>query len=136
MMINHLFHDLINCSVLVVYMDDLLIFTKMLEEHNLVIEEVLKILKDNDLFLKVEKCIWRMNKVEFVGMDISNQGIHMSQEKVDVIKSWNAPVNVKGVRKFLGFANYYRRFIKDFSKITCPLVNLIYKDTPWKWGEA
>ena len=55
--INHLFHNLINRSILVIYMDDLLIFTKMLEEHNLVIEEVLKILKDNDLFLKAEKCI-------------------------------------------------------------------------------
>ena len=135
-MMNHLFCNLINRSVLVIYMNDLLIFTKMLEEHNLVIEEVLKILKDNDLFLKVEKCVWHTNKVEFVSMDVSDQGIHMSQEKVDVIKSWNVPVNVKGVRKFLGFTNYYRRFIKDFSKMTRPLVDLICKDTPWKWGDA
>ena len=103
-------------------MDDILIYTKDMEEHNKVIEEVLIILKDNDLFLKPEKCIWRTNKVEYVGMIVSDEGVHMSSEKVNAIKAWKEPKNVRGVRSFLGFANYYCHFIKDFAKIAKLLV--------------
>ena len=121
-MMNHLFRDLINRGVVVVYMDDILIYTKDMEEHNKVIEEVLTILKDNDLFLKPEKCIWRTNKVEYVGIIVSDEGVHMSSEKVNAIKAWKEPRNIREVRSFLGFANYYCRFIKDFAKIAKPLV--------------
>ena len=117
-------------------MDDILIYTKDMEEHNKVIEEVLTILKDNDLFLKPEKCIWRTNKVEYVGMIVSDEGVHMSSEKVNAIKAWKEPKNVRGVRSFLGFANYYRRFIKDFAKIAKPLVQLTHKDVEWSWTPA
>ena len=135
-MMNHLFRDLINRGVVVVYMDDILIYTKDMEEHNKVIEEVLTILKDNDLFLKPEKCVWRTNKVEYVGMIVSDEGVHMSSEKVNAIKAWKEPKNVRGVRSFLGFANYYRRFIKDFAKIAKPLVQLTHKDVEWSWTPA
>ena len=76
-MMNYLFWDLINWGVVVVYMDDILIYTKDMEEHNKVIEKVLTILKDNDLFMKPEKCVWRTNKVEYIGMIVSDAGVHM-----------------------------------------------------------
>ena len=117
-------------------MDDILIYTKDMEEHNKVIEEVLTILKDNDLFLKLEKYVWRTNKVEYVGIIVSDEGVHMSSEKVNAIKAWKEPKNVRGVRSFLGFANYYRRFIKDFAKIAKPLVQLTHKDVEWSWTPA
>ena len=84
-MMNYLFRDLINREVVVVYIADILIFTKDMEEHNKVIEEVLTILKENNLFLKPEKCVWRTNKVEYIGIIISDEGVHMASEKVKAI---------------------------------------------------
>ena len=122
---NYLFRDLINREVVVVYIADILIFTKDMEEHNKVIEEVLTILKENDLFLKPEKCVWQINKVEYIGMIISDEGVHMAPEKVKVIQPWKEPKIVKRVRSFLGFA-----------KIAKPLVELIKKNSEWSWISA
>ena len=105
-------------------MDDILVFTKTLEEHDQIIKEVLQILKDNDLFLKESKCLWKQECIEFLGMDISAQGIHMSKEKVKAIIDWPVPKMVKNVRQFLGLANYYRCFIKSFSQIAHPIQEL------------
>ena len=135
-MINYLFWDFINQEIVVVYMDNILIYIKDMEEYNKVIEEVLMILKDNSLFLKPEKCVWRMNKVEYIRMIISDEGVHMSSEKVNAIKAWKKLKNVREVRSFLGFANYYCYFIKDFAKIAKLLVQLTHKDIEWSWTSA
>ena len=77
-----------------------------------------------------------MNKVKYIGIIVSDERVYMSSEKVNAIKAWKEPKNVRGVRSFLGFANYYRRFIKDFAKIAKPLVQLTHKDVEWSWTPA
>jgi len=92
------------------------------------VEEVLKMLEKNDLYVKLEKYVWKAKKIEFLGVVIGPKGIEMEKEKVDRVLSWPEPKNVKDVRKFLGLANYYRRFIKDFAQIARPMNMLTRKD--------
>jgi len=75
----------------------------------------LKRLEENDLYVKPEKCVWKVKKIGFLGMVIGSNGIEMEREKVEGVLSWPEPKNVKDVRKFLGLANYYWRFIRDFA---------------------
>jgi len=97
------------------------------------VEEVLKRLKENDLFVKPEKCKWKVREVKFLGVVIGPRGVEMQKEKVEGVLNWPAPRNIKEVQKFLGLANYYRRFIKDFAKIAAPLYVLVRKEQKWKW---
>jgi len=92
------------------------------------VEEVLKRLEKNDLYVKLEKYVWKAKKIEFLGVVIGPKGIEMEKEKVDRVLSWPEPKNVKDIRKFLGLANYYRRFIKDFAQIARPMNMLTRKD--------
>jgi len=78
---------------------------------------VLKRLEENDLFVKLEKCKWKLREVEFLGVVIGPKGVEMQKEKVEGVLNWPAPRNIKEVQKFLGLTNYYRRFIKDFARI-------------------
>ena len=134
-MMNEIFGDLINRIVVVVYMDDILIFTKTLEEHQQIVNEVLQILKDNHLYLKPEKCIFEVQEIEFLGYIISNGSIHMDPVKVKGAMDWPVPRNVKEVQSFLGFLNFYRHFIEGFSSIAHPLHQLTRKDALWKWDD-
>jgi len=92
------------------------------------VEEVLKRLEENDLFVKLEKCKWKVREVEFLEVVIEPKGVKMQREKVEGVLNWPVPRNVKEVQKFLGFANYYRRFIKDFARIAAPLHMLVRKE--------
>jgi hypothetical protein len=132
-MMNHLFKDLIDCNVVVVYMDNILIYTQDLEEHRKVTEEVLKILKNNDLYLKPEKCEFEKTKIEYLGLIISENHVEMDKVKVQGILDWPTPQKVKDVQAFLGFANFYRQFVKNFSEIARPLTQLTRKDLEWEW---
>jgi len=85
------------------------------------VEKVLKRLEKNNLFIKPEKYKWKVREVEFLGVVISLKGIKIQREKMERILNWLVPRNVKEVQKFLGLANYYKRFIKDFTKIAAPL---------------
>ena len=114
-MMNEILRDLINKDKVVTFVDDVLVETKTKEEHNEIIEEVLRRLEKNDLYIKPEKYMWKVRKIEFLGVTIGSDGIEMEKEKVDRVLSWLEPKNVKDVRKFLGLTNYYRRFIKDFA---------------------
>ena len=118
-----------------VFVDDILVGTKIEKEHNEIIEEVLKRLEENNLYVKPEKCVWKVRKIGFLGVIIGSNGIEMEKEKIDEVLSWPEPKNVKDVRKFLGLANYYRRFIKDFAQIARPMNMLMRKDVKWQWGE-
>jgi len=100
------------------------------------VEEILKRLEKNDLYVKLEKCVWKAKKIGFLEVIIRPKGIEMEKEKVDRVLSWPEPKNVKDVRKFLGLANYYRRFIKDFAQIARPMNMLTRKDEKWRWEEA
>jgi hypothetical protein len=128
-MMNHLFKDLIDHNVVVVYMDDILIYTQDLEEHRKITEEVLKILKNNDLYLKPEKCEFEKTKIEYLGLIISENHVEMDKVKVQGILDWPTPQKVKDVQAFLGFANFYRRFVENFSEIARPLTQLTRKDS-------
>src|SRR6202453_4193888 len=134
-MMNAIFKDLIDQGHVVIYMDDIFVFTKDLEEHRQIINEVLKQLKKSDLFLKPQKCIFEQKEVKFLGLIISKEGIQMDSKKVEGVQNWPCPKKVKEVQAFLGFANFYRRFVKDFAKIATPLNRLTRKDQEWKWGE-
>jgi len=112
---NKILRDLINERKVVAFVDDMLVGTETEEGHNEIVEEILRRLEENDLYIKLEKCVWKARKIGFLGVIIGANGIEMEEEKVEEVLSWPVPKTVKNVRKFLGLANYYRRFIKDFT---------------------
>jgi len=130
---NDLFRDLINQGDTVTFIDDILVATDTEEGHDELVEEVLRRLEENNLFVKPEKCKWKVREVEFLGVVISPKGVEMQKKKVEGVLNWPAPRNVKEVQKFLGLANYYRRFIKNFARIAAPLHALVRKEQKWKW---
>ena len=111
-MMNEILRDLINKGKVVAFVDDVLVGTETKKEHDEIVEEILRRLEENDLYIKPEKCVWKARKIGFLGIIIGPNGIEMEVEKVDRVLSWPQPKNVKDVRKFLGLVNYYRRFIK------------------------
>jgi len=125
---NDLFQDLINQRDTAIFIDDILVATDIEEEHDKLVEEVLKRLEENNLFVKLEKFIWKVREVEFLGVIISPREVEIQKEKVEGVLNWPAPRNVKEVQKFLGLANYYRRFIKDFARIAALLHELVRKE--------
>jgi len=127
-MMNDLFHDLINQGDIAMFIDDILVATDTEERHDELVEEVLKRLEKNDLFVKPEKCKWKVKEVEFLGVVIGLKGVEMQREKVEEVLNWPASKNIKEVQKFLGLVNYYRRFIKDFVRIAAPLYVLVRKE--------
>ena len=127
-MINKILRDLINKGKVVAFEDDVLVETEMEEGHNEIVEEILRRLEENNLYVKPEKCVWKAKKIGFLGVVIGPNGIEMEIEKVDEVLSWPQPKNVKDIRKFLGLANYYRRFIKDFTQVARPMNVLTRKD--------
>jgi len=132
-MMNNLFRDLINQGDTVIFINDILVAMDMEEGHNELVEEILKRLEENDLFVKPKKCKWKVREVEFLEVVISPKGVEMQKEKVEGVLNWLAPRNIKEVQKFLGLANYYRRFIKDFARIAVPSHVLVRKEQKWKW---
>ena len=114
-MMNEILRDLINKGKVVTFVDDVLVKTKTKEEHNEIIEKVLRRLEKNDLYVKPKKYMQKVRKIGFLGVIIGPNGIEMEKEKVDGVLSWLEPKNMKDIRKFLDLTNYYRRFIKDFT---------------------
>jgi len=120
-MMNEILRDLINEGKVAVFVDDVLVGTETEEEHDEIMEEILRRLEENDLYIKLEKCVWKVRKIGFLGVIIGPNRIEMEEEKIDGVLSWPQPKNVKNVRKFLGLTNYYRRFIKDFTRVARPI---------------
>lgn len=134
-MMNGILGDLIRKGQVMVYLDDILIFGNDRKEHREIVKEVLQRLRDNDLYAKAEKCFFEKDSIEYLGMIISKGHISMDPKKLAGVLEWPEPFKVKHVQAFLGFANFYRRFIKDFAKIARPLTDLTKKDQPWAWAE-
>jgi len=130
-MMNEILRDMINEGKVAAFVNNVLVETETEEGHNEIIEEVLKRLEENDLYIKPEKCVWKVQKIGFLGVVIGPDRIEMEKEKVDGILSWPEPKNIKDVRKFLGLANYYRRFIKNFTQVARPMNVLTRKDVKW-----
>jgi len=127
-MINEILRDLINEGKVAAFVDDILVGTETEEGHDEIVEEILRRLEENDLYIKPEKYVWKVRKIGFLEVIIGPNGIGMEKEKVDRVLSWLEPKNVKNVRKFLGLVNYYRRFIKDFAQVVRPINVLTRKD--------
>ena len=132
---NKILRNMINKGKVVAFVDDILVGTETKEGHNEIIEEVLRRLEENNLHIKSEKCVWKVQKVGSLGVVIGPNGIEIEKEKVDGVLSWPEPKNVKDVRKFLGLTNYYRRFIKDFAQVARQMNMLTRKDMKWQWGK-
>jgi len=134
-MMNELLRDLINTGKVAVFIDDVIVGIETEEGHDELVAEVIKRLEENDLYMKPEKCKWKVREVEFLGVVIGLEGIKMEKEKVKGVLEWPTPMCIKDVQKFLGLANYYRWFIKGFATVVRPLHNLVKKDKKWDWTE-
>jgi len=132
-MMNKILRDLINKGKVAVFVDDVLVEMEMKEGHNKIVEKILRRLEENDLYVKLEKCVWKVRKIRFLRVIIGPNEIEMEKRKVNRVLSWPEPKNVKNIRKFLGLANYYRRFIKDFVQVARPINVLTRKEMKWQW---
>ena len=132
-MMNHVLSDVLDVGVLA-YMDDILVYAKTEEEHDRLVKKVLERLQHNGLAISPEKCIWKAEEVEFLGYVIGRNGFRVSQDKVEAILSWQQPTSLTETQSFLGFANFYRRFIQDYSKVEHPLTELTKRTEKWSWN--
>jgi hypothetical protein len=111
----------------VVFIDDILIYSKTLEDHARHLQVVLQWLRDHHLYAKFSKCEFWLDTVKFLGHTISKDGISVDPSKVQEVMDWKPPTSVHQIRSFLGLAGYYRRFIPDFSRIAKPMIELLKK---------
>jgi hypothetical protein len=131
-MMNEVFQDLLDVSV-IIYLDNILIFSCNPEEHKAHIKEVLQCLMDMQLFCKGSKCEFHQTTVEHLGMIVLNKGFCLDKLKIQAVQEWPTPNTVKQVQSFIGFANFVQSFVANFSQIACPLHNLVKKEVKWQW---
>jgi len=134
-MMNEILRDMINEGKVTAFVDNILVRTETEEGHNEIVEEVLKRLEENDLYVKPEKCMWKVRKMPFLGVVMGERKVEMEEEKVGGVLKWLTPQYVRDIRKFLGLANYHRRFGKDFAKVALPMNRWMRKNEKWRWGE-
>ncbi|GKD38213.1 putative reverse transcriptase domain-containing protein [Tanacetum coccineum] len=120
---------------LIVFIDDILIYSKSEKEHKGHIKLSLRLLKKEELYAKFSKCEFGLSKVQFLGHVIDSEGIHVDPAKIESVKDWASPKTPTKIRQFLGLAGYYKRFIKGFSKIARPMAELTQKSVKFDWGE-
>ena len=130
-----LLKHLILAGKVMVYMDDILVFSNTLEDHRQTVREVLQILRENKLYLKPEKCDFEKTKIDYLGMIIWKGHVQMDPVKVQGVATWPEPECKKDVQSFLGFCNFYRRFIRDYGRIAKPLTSLTGK-VDWTWEDV
>ncbi|QRW22407.1 Retrotransposable element Tf2 protein [Rhizoctonia solani] len=129
---NKLFKDLLDVCV-IIYLDNILIYSKNEADHTQHIHKVLRQLMDNQLFCKASKCTFHVTSVEYLGIIVLDKGFSLDKLKIQAVQEWPVPTKVKEVQSFLGFANFLQQFVANFSHIARPLHNLVRKDTPWRW---
>jgi len=130
-MINEILRDLINEEKVVAFVDNVLVVTEIEKGYDKIVKKILKRLEENNLYVKPEKYVWKVRKIGFLGVIIGPNGMEMEKKKVNEVLSWLEPKNIKNVRKFLGLANYYKRFIKNFAQVARPMNMLTKKDIKW-----
>jgi hypothetical protein len=131
-LMNNVFMEYLDKFV-VVFIDDILIFSKTAEEHDEHLRMVLRKLRENQLYAKLNKCEFWLKEILFLSHIISEGGIFIDPSKVKDVLSWNAPQNVSEIRSFLGLIRYYRRLIEGFSKISKPMIELLEKGKTFEW---
>ena len=132
--VNTIFADMLDACV-VVYLDDILIYSGDKASHKQHVREVLHRLRQHSLYAKPEKCKFHLDSVEYLGYCLSPDSLTMAPEKVQTICDWPEPHKVKDIQSFLGFANFYHRFIFNYSDIVVPLTRLTRKGAPWNFSE-
>ncbi|KAL2235471.1 UNVERIFIED_CONTAM: Transposon Tf2-12 polyprotein [Sesamum indicum] len=115
------------------YLDDIVIYSRTLAEHEDHLRQVLMRLREHELYVKVSKCSFARETISFLGHIVERGRIRMDPKKVQAIEEWRPPSDVHDLRSFLGLANYYRRFVKDYSAIARPLTNLLKMTETWNW---
>ena len=128
---NHIFNKQLRKSVLV-FFDDILIYSRTWEDHIRHVEEVLSIMESQSLFAKLSKCEFGLREVLYLGHVISADGVKVHEEKIQVIQNWPSPQNIIELCGFLGLCAYYRRFVKGFSQLTTLLIDLTKKGA-FRW---
>jgi hypothetical protein len=131
---NRVFHNYLD-QVIVVFIDDILIYSKTSEEHKEHLWKVLERLRSEKLYAKLKKCEFWLDNVSFLGHVIYRKGVAVNSEKVKVVVKWTRPASVFEIRSFLGLAGYYRCFIKGFSKLSGPLTALTRKNVHFVWTD-
>ncbi|CAI7811424.1 unnamed protein product [Closterium sp. NIES-53] len=132
---NHILRPLLDECV-VVYLDDILIYSRDMKQHIEHLRRVFEILRREKFYVKLSKSEFALKKVQFLGHMVSAQGIHVDPKKIEAVRTWKTPENVKELQQFLGFANYYNRFVPEYAKIATPLTNLLKKNAPFKWEDV
>ena len=127
-MMNDILRDLIDTGDVAAFMNNVLVGIEDEKKHNKIVEKVLKRIEKSDLYVKPEKCVWKVKEINFLELVIEAEGIKMQEEKVAGVLEWPRSKTVKEVQKFLELANYYRQFVKDFAKLAKPLHKLVRKD--------
>ena len=135
LMMDRISTTMIDRKLVIIYMDNILIFTATKEELKQIIKMVLEKLWENDLFLKAKKCKFKKTKIKYLGMIIEEGQITMDPIKLSGIRDWPTPTTMKQVWSFLGFGNFYRKFISHYSDIAKPLNNSTKKDRKFEWTE-
>ncbi|XP_037496640.1 uncharacterized mitochondrial protein AtMg00860-like [Jatropha curcas] len=133
-LMNRVFHSYLDQFV-VVFIDDILIYSRDRVEHDKHLRIILQTLRDEQLYAKISKCEFSLEEVSFLGHVVSSEGIRVDPMKIEAIVDWRPPRNVTEVRSFLGLAGYYRRFIKGFSIIASPLTRLLKKAVVFHWDD-
>ena len=127
-MMNDLLRDIIEKGEVAAFIDDVMIATETEKEHDEIVEEVLRRMEKNDLFVKPEKYVWKVREVGFLGVIIGLDRVRIEKKKVQEVVDWPVLKSVKDIQKFLRLANYYRWFVKDFAKIAKPLYEMTRKE--------
>ena len=133
-MMQNIFKDQLDNSV-IVFLDDILIYSKNKNDHIKHVDKVLSLLRENKLYAKSSKCEFFKSEISFLGHVINGNGVTMEKSKVDAVTNWPTPKDITDVRAFLGLAGYYRKFVNNFSKISAPLSELLKKENKFEWGE-
>lgn len=131
-LMNDIFRPILDKFV-IVYLDDILVYSTSVVEHEQHLRRVLETLRENKLYAKLSKCEFFQTRVNFLGHVVSDRGVATDPEKTVSIRNWPQPLNLHDIQSFLGLCNFYRRFIKDYAKITVPLTDLLKKDKPFEW---
>ena len=121
---------------IIVFIDDILVYSRSVEEHGVHLRVALQTLREKQLYAKFSKCEFWLEEVAFLGHVVSREGIHVDPSKVEALRNWPRPTTVTEIRSFLGLAGYYRRFVKDFSKVAMPMTRLTRKDVKFEWTDA
>lgn len=133
-LVNDIFREFLD-NFVIVYLDDILIFSATLEIHQIHVKRVLATLRRHGLYVKEEKCDFEQASIQFLGLIISTEGIAMDPQKVKAILDWPAPSDKKAVQRFVGFANFYRRFVRGFSSIISPITQLTRQQIRFQWSQ-